>query len=399
MDIGWLASAAGQRAIATAAGLPLADPLAAAAALRREHPELTPDQASLALGQAQLRRLAAERHGIDEPVLLTRDGLEQATRPVVAAHRAALLAASGARRVVDLTAGLGLDARAFVRAGLTVTAVERDPEVAALLRANVPEATVIADEAGRALPALLAGLDAVDVVFVDPARRDPAGPRQASTGRAQPERDPERWSPPWSFVASIPHPRVAAKTAPGFAPPAAWYAEWVSVHHAVVECAAYSWPVFAAHRRAALLDPSGASSPLVLEATEGTGDQAPRAPVGAWLHEPDPAVVRAGALGALAGLHRIDPDSSWLTSDDPAPLALRAAVRSFRVRCELSGPPRQQRRMLDELGIRTLTVKSREPRIAPAAVLRELRCHEGDDAVLVLAWQGGRVRRWLTAPA
>jgi hypothetical protein len=396
----WLCSAdaAGPLAEARAALAARAgDPLAAGALLRRAWPELGPARAAAVLEQAELGRLARERYGIDDDLLLTRDGLEQATRPAIAARRARLLVADGARTVLDLTGGLGFDVAAFLAAGLAVTVVERDPATALLLARNCPGAVVVADDATRPglLPGLLAGLEPRDAVFVDPARRDPAGARDAATARARPERDPERWSPPWAFVASIPHPRVVVKTAPGFTPPRDWRAEWVSVDRSLVECTAYSWPAFPAARRAVLLQ--GSVVTLV-----DADDDAPPVPVGAlgtWLHEPDPAVVRTGAvpaLGAAVGLASVGPDSSWLTSDAPS---TGPALRSYHVVGELTGSARQQRRQVADLGIRRLTVKSRDVDVDPRAVLRGLGVAEGAGPVLVMTRRDGRVVSLLAEPA
>lgn len=390
MDASWLTGPQARDVLADAQALAGGDPLADAATLRRRHPELTPDQTSQALAQASLRRQAAERYGITEPLLWTRDGLEQATRPEVAAHRAAQFVRAGARRVVDLTAGLGADTRAMLAAGLQVTAVERDPVIAELLRSNAPDADVVCADAMDVVADLVRTLEPHDVVFVDPARRSPDAPRQAS-GRANPERDPERWSPRWSQVMAIGHPRIAAKTAPGFDPPAGWTAEWVSVHRTVVECFTTSSPITPGRSRATVLDDAGTHS-LVAGAVS---DEI--APVGAWLFEPDPAVVRAQAIDALRahGLRRIDATGVWLTADAPAPDAARPFVRGFRIVAELTGSTAQQRRRLDALGIDRLTVKSRDVHIAPETALRELRRREGDGHVLILARVNGRTGRWI----
>jgi hypothetical protein len=386
----WLTGPDGRGAIALAAAAG-PDPLARATAVRRLAPD--PERAAAAALQAELADLAAHRYGIDagpRGLLLTRDGLEQASRPEVAERRARTLADSGARRVVDLAAGLGFDTRAFLAAGLSVTAVEQDPATAVLLAANCPGARVLNGAAQSLAPALLADLDPTDVVFVDPARRDPQAPRDTSL-RARPERDPERWSPPWSWVRALRHPRVAVKAAPGLAPPDAWSAEWVGVAGTVVECFLRSWPADAA-RTAAVRTGSGWAA---IAADPG---QAPVRPVSGWLHEPDPAVVAAGAVDAAAlllGLGRISPDSAWLTSDAPAPGGL---VRSFAVLEVLSGGPKEQRRTLQRHGVTGLTVKSREARMSPAAVLADLDRPEGAGHVLVVARSSGRALRVLCAP-
>jgi hypothetical protein len=375
------------------------DPLGAAAHLRRQRPDLDPTRAAAVLEQAQLRRLAAERYGLAGDLLLTRDGLEQATRPEIAARRAHLIAASGAQRVIDLTGGLGFDAAAFAAAGLTVTAVERDPATAVFLAHNCPSATVLVADATEPglLPDLLRALTPLDVVFADPARRDPGGPRDAGTGRARPERDPARWSPPWPFIEAVDHPRVAAKVAPGFNPPAGWQAEWTSVDRTLVECAVYSWPVATVDRRAVLIsqraftivDAPAVSLPLPVAAS-----------LAAWLHEPDPAVLRAGAVPTLA---RMDPllaslgaESTWLTSDRPSS---SPAARSYLVIDELIGSARQQRRQLAAHRVGRLTVKSRDVAVEPRAVLRDLGVREGPGHVLVMTRRDGRVVSLLTEPA
>lgn len=393
----WLATPAGRQAI-EAAGAHGHDPLAAAAALRRDRPDLAPGQASAALEQAGLRRLAHERYGIDaRRLLLTRAGLEQATRPQVAARRATLLRASGVRRVLDLTAGLGFDAAACAAAGLAVRALERDPVTAALCRHNWPQVEVVDADATDpgALAAELARLAPTDAVFADPARRDPDGPRDARL-RAVPERDPARWAPPWPWLAALPHPRVAAKVAPSLAAPAGWHAEWSSVHRVVVECAVYSWPAFAEERRAVVW--AGGEAAVV---PAGRSDlPAPADELGAWLHEPDPAVVKAGAVATLLAGHPrvrpLGPHSTWLTGPDEWP---GPAARAFEVIGPLDGSVREQRRRLDGLAVAALTVKSRDTGVAPATVLRELGRREGPGHVVVLTRMGDRSIRVLCRPA
>lgn len=396
----WLGSAAGTAA-RQAAGASLTeaadDPLRAAALLRGST-GLTTAQASAALEQATLIRLADRRAmtTVDTgDLLLTRDGLEAGTRPAVAAHRAEVIRASGATRVLDLTGGLGFDTRAFIDAGLAVTAVERDPVIAAFLAHNCPEATVVhADVIGaEVLDELLTSIAETDVVFVDPARRDPAAARDATTARARPERDPDRWSPPWSWVQSIDHPRVAVKVAPGFRPPPSWQAQWVSVDRTVVECALYSWPA------------TRASHSAVLVRDDAVVDVVPAGPalpitqsVEAWLIEPDPALAAADAIGSLpdaAGLSRLGDGSSWLTG----PVSpTHPGLRGYRVLSELHGSARQRRRQLDELGITRATVKSRDSRISPAQVLASLGIPEGLEHVIIVTRIGGRTVTLVTEP-
>lgn len=402
MDLAdWLASPAAEGALASAdeavAQHP-GDPLAAGTQVRRAHLDITPEQAAAALDQAHLRELARHRYGIDTPgLLLTRDGLEQATRPAVAARRAQAVRASGAQRVLDLTAGLGFDVRAFVDAGLEVIAVERDRATARFLAHDVPGAEVVVADATepKTLAELLSRLGPADVVFVDPARRDPAGPRGLATGRARTERDPARWSPPWPFVMSLPHPRVAAKVAPSFAAPPGWQAEWTSVDRTVVECALYSWPVLAHPRQAALISAGGSR---VIEGSDLPATVAPA--LGAFVHEPDPALLLAGALPAVMracpGTGLLDTQSTWLSGDTlPEPYL---GLRSYRVVTEVGGSTRQQRALLARHGVDRLVVKSRDTADDPRTVLRSLGMREGSGHTLVMTRRAGRALTLLVRP-
>jgi hypothetical protein len=398
--VAWLASDEASPALEAARACLAAapgDPLAAGSRLRVRIPDLPPDRAAAVLEQATLAQVARDRYGLTADLLLTRDGLEQATRPEVAARRARLVAASGARRVVDLTGGLGFDTAAFLDAGLAVTALERDPATALMLARNCPTVRVLTADATApgVLADLLRDLAPTDVVFVDPARRDPLGPRERATGRARPERDPARWSPPWSFVESIPHPRVAAKAAPGITVPPGWQAEWVSVDRTIVECALYSWPTGQAARRAVILQHG------VVTVLDGSPDPLPTASaLGSWLHEPDASVLRAGALGALgardAGLASVGPPSTWLTSEHPS---TSPALRSHLVLAELTGTARQRRRTLADLGVTRATVKSRDVDVEPRRVLRELGLAEGPERVIVMTRRGDRPVSYLVEPA
>jgi Predicted O-methyltransferase len=218
-----LRTAEGRAALAAASERANGDPLAAAAALRAQgHP---PQLAAAALTQTELRARAAGKFGADAArMFFTRDGLQQATRGVVAARRAARLADSGVRRIADLCCGVGADALAFARAGLTVHAVDADPVTAEIAAANA-EALGLADRITVACADVgdvdLAGYDAV---FCDPSRR--ADGRRVF--------DPAAYSPSWDFLAALPSrvPIAVLKLGPGIdhalIPPEA-EGEWVSV--------------------------------------------------------------------------------------------------------------------------------------------------------------------------
>ena len=378
----WLTGPEGTAAIAAAARQP--DSLTGVTALRAQFPQLTAEQASAAMTQASLRRLAAERYGVTAPRWLTRDGLEQATRPEVAALRAERIAAAHPRRIIDATAGLGFDTAALAATGIPVIAIERDPQTAAFCQANVPEVRVLVGDAADVLTALGPGPE--DAVFIDPARRNHR--RSADGSRAHPERDPERWSPPWSFAQELARrTRVCAKVAPGFSPaavPVGWCAQWTSVQRTPVEACLWSWPALPDARRAtAIVDgqahmlDGNASAPASVDA------------VGRWLHEPDPAVIASGLVDDLAhalGIGRVDAHPYWLTGDEPVTSPL---LRSFRVVERLPHQTKELRRALLAHGFGAVTAKTKGGSIDADALRRSLRLPGGPMALIALSQFAG----------
>ena len=413
----WLASAAGREAVAQARGLG-EDALATSAALRKTG--LDAAQTAAVLEQADLLDRAVGSGVIDvldtsTPPLLTRDGLEQATRAVVANRRAALFAVAGARTVVDLTGGLGLDAAAVVRAGLHSVVVEQEPLVAQLLATNLSttplgigdlaslgdepvHATVVVADAMHAIDDLLDSLGPEDVVFVDPARRV-AGRRSADGARALPERDPEQWSPPLSWVIGLAtrHPRIVVKVNPGFAHdrvPDGWRAEWVSVGGSPVETTLWSFD--AIPQRQVVVVRDGVMPSSIMHEFPGDGDASANMTdeVGAYLHEPDDAFGPSGLVDALAvslGARRVG-ETMWQTSDVPiaSPFA-----RSWRVAVELPSATKALRAALVERGVGNVTIKSKAAGLDAAKVRADLRLTKGAAGTVVLLRANGTLRAFL----
>ncbi|MDR1449754.1 MAG: class I SAM-dependent methyltransferase [Propionibacteriaceae bacterium] len=243
----WLVSAAAQPWLTLAAAE--ADPAALAAAARFRR-DLAPEQAAAVLSQITLRRRARAKLGsLADSFFLTRDGLEQATRPDVANWRADRLRRAGVTGLTDAAAGLGFDAVAAVAAGIAVRAVERDPVTAVFLAANLAQASAAQPGlAGR--HEVLAGAaedlvdprrDAADLpqaIFVDPSRR-------TAQGRSWRLDD---LSPAWAWleqVFSASRGPVVVKLGPG-APrsqiPASAEAIWVSQAGDLVELSLWLWP-------------------------------------------------------------------------------------------------------------------------------------------------------------
>ncbi|MGE0820107.1 MAG: methyltransferase domain-containing protein [Candidatus Nanopelagicales bacterium] len=405
--VGWLASDAGRAALAAATAYDdsaharaaageagAVDPLRASAALRRELPGTEPARVAAALTQVRLRRRARPRLGaLADHLLLTEDGAEQATRTAVADLRARMYADAGATHVADLGCGLGLDTLAFARAGLAVTAVERDPVVAAIARSNVRalglDHLVQVVEGDVIDPAVLdRALEGADAAYVDPARRDTA--RQKG-GRSARIADPADWSPPWSWVEAVAArmPRTAAKVAPGVPhamTPYGGRTTWTSVDGQLVE-AEIAWPALAAGddvRRARVIR---GGDVVALGSAVALDDEPPPlvGPVGAWLHEPDDAVIRAGLVGAVVercGGRLLDPHVAYVTTDtdvDLAPLSTRYAV-AHALPYDLDA----LRALLVADGVGTVVVKKRATSLDVDDVRRRLKLPKAPGSAVVL---------------
>ena len=386
-----LRSPAGERLLAEVAARGTGDDelLATVAALRlRYDPELV----AAAVTQVRLRVRARAKFGPDaDRMFFTADGLEQATRAVVAARHADRFAAAGADRVLDLCCGIGGDLVAFARAGLAVTGVDRDPATVEAARANLAAlglpGTVRVGEAADAAAELAAAPPGAAppgaAAWVDPSRR--AGGRRVF--------DPRAYSPPLSFVTELAAavPLTGAKVAPGIphqAVPAGAEAEWVSVGGEVKEAALWFGPLATATRRATVL-PAGAGPAATL--VPGGDGPPPVGPPGEWLYEPDGAVIRAGLVGevvaALPGGRLLDPTIAYVAADRPAPTPY---ARGWRVTDVLPFSVARLRALLRARGTGRVTVKKRGSAVDPELLRRQLRLTgDGPAAVVVLTRVAG----------
>jgi THUMP domain-like len=304
-----LRSREGSAALEAAAdALAEGDELTAATALRAKG--FDPSLSATALTQVRLRIRAAAKFGTDAArMFFTADGLEQATRPIVAARRANRMSQAGVRRLTDLGCGLGADTIAFARAGISVRAVEADPVTAAITAHNLEQLgldAVVTNIDAQSVP-----LDSVGAAFCDPARRV----HGAGVRRTRRVFRPEDYSPPWDWVAALPAkvPDTVLKLAPGIDHdllPAGCELELVSVDGDVVEATAWCGPLAQVPRRATVLRKRVPH--------ELTGSGLARAEVGKpddYLYDPDGAVVRAHLVAEFAALvdgHLADPDIAYV---------------------------------------------------------------------------------------
>lgn len=344
---------------------------------------------SAVLGQARLRARGARKFGVfADRMLFTQAGLEQATRLRVAALHAGRFSRAGLTRVLDLGCGIGGDALALASLDIAVTAVEIDEVTAAIASYNLapfPSSTVVHADAADV------DVEPFDAVFADPARR--------TAGHSETERvtDPDAYTPSLDLLWRVAERKpVGVKLGPGFDRsriPDGVEAQWVSVDGEVVELALWTGVLARTGvRRAALVVTDAGQSELT--ATADSEDVDVR-PLGAYLYEPNGAVIRARLIGDLA--RRIDAGMvsdriAYLTADElvPTPFA-----QAFRVVADLPLDEKTVKRELRARRIGVLEVKKRGADIDPAVFRKKMALSGPESATVVLTRVGGRHRALL----
>jgi predicted RNA methylase len=379
-EFGFLLTPAGQqlleRAQTTYDG---SNALALSTSLRREYGGT---HVAAALTQVELRRRAMAKFGADaQRMYFTPDGLEQATHPAVAAHRADRLAeavsgvapADGASSVIDLGCGIGSDLVAFARSGCATDGVERDPTTAAVARANLEAFRLPGDvEVGDATTAQL---DRHDVVFCDPARR-------TATGRTF---EPRSYSPPWAFVESLLRRRAVVKVAPGIPHalvPDGVEAEWVSWEGALKEATLWAGTPEHVRARATVLR---SGLPAATLTNDDPATDPVSGPAGRYVYEPDDAVVRAHLVTAVCAT--VD---GWLLDEHLAYVSgdrkvVSPFARAFEVLDVLPFKEKQLRAALRARDVGPLTIKKRGVSVAPEELRARLALSGSKPATLMLS--------------
>lgn len=309
--------------------------------------EALPARAAAVVAAALARRDLAPRLALagwprDLEVLLSTAAAEQASHPVVSAHRAARFA--DATDVVDLGCGAGLDAIALARPASAVRAVDLDPARVVLCRHQALVAGVAVD---ASVDDLFNVAPQPDLVWhADPGRRND-GRRARTLAQTR---------PPSGAVAS--HLAGAAGGALVMGPAVAWddpdlpedaEVEFVQVDRQLVEATAWVGDL----RRA---DTRATATRLVVEqgtvrtvtcSRSGPAPELPVGAIGAWLLDPAPALARARLHHEAAlelGATRVATNRALCTADGPGPPDWWA---SWEVEAVLPGRPRTVRSWLD----------------------------------------------------
>lgn len=329
--------------------------------------------------QARLRSRAKAKFGdFAQQMLFTEAGLEQATRLPVAALHAQRFRAAGFTRVADLGCGIGSDAMAMAALGLEVTAIEKDPETAALAAFNLASF----DNA----KVVVADAEAIDSTQFDAAWFDPARRNLDRKDAKHLVLAPEDFSPNLNWVFSQSAPK-GVKLGPAFPHeliPTEAQAQWVSHLGDLVEVCLWFGPLRSEANRVATMLTASQSYEF-----EGSGDlQMQIGELGKFVYEPDSSLIRSRLLGEFArklNLTGISDGIAYLSSNQEIDSPW---LKKYRVIEMLPLDEKQIRKRLGELGIGILEIKKRGVDITPEALRPKLKLKGSGAATLILTKVG-----------
>lgn len=346
------------------------------ARLRTEFPA---DLVPLAISLHQLRQRTAGKFTRAERMWLDRIGLEQATAEPVARHKAARFPLG--EPVGDLCSGIGSDAWALAT-DHPVTAVDLRP-VACLRTLWNAEVYGVAERIEVQLADVLTLPTSAGFIHIDPDRRA-GGPSRANRL--------EDYVPNLEFLQ---HLAASGRGGAIKVGPASNFGgkfpnteiELVSLNGECKEATVWFGELAGPQPCRATVLPSGASL-----AGHPLSAAAPVTPLGDYLYDPDPAVVRTGLVDLCAeqlGLTRLDAAEEYLTANR---LVDSPFVTPFRVLAELPNNDRDLRRHLRTGAAANYEIKCRHIPVQADALRRRLPHGSEEPLTIFVARLDGKAR-------
>lgn len=237
----------------------------------------------------------------------------------------------GRRSMADLTGGLGVDFSALAPLFDKAVYVERNADLCDIARMNFSEGlasgriSVVCGDGLSWLEGFSSDVGRLNLLFLDPARRDGAGRRVSAISDCQPD-----------AAASAPRLVEAAEAVMVKLSPmlditlAVRQLRYVTQVHAVGLGRECKELLFILDRNSDGADPlivaadaASAHPPFSFMQSEEAAAEARIAPdIGKYLYEPSPAVMKAGAFKLVAtryGLEKLHPNSHLYTSEEYVP--------------------------------------------------------------------------------
>lgn len=304
-------------------------------------------------------------------------GLEQSTAEAVASHKAQRFSGE----VSDYCSGIGSDAIALAGNGCRVSAVDLSPACGLFTQWNA-EAYEVADR----IECVTADVTTIEnrskLLHVDPDRR-PKGRRVMRVEDCQPGLEQlQQWTTEFSGGAIKLSP---ASNFGGKFPDAE--IELISLDGECREATVWFGDLRGEASFRATVLPAGESvTAEPLSAWTNVGE------LGAWLYDPDPAVVRSGLVDVVAeqlGLRRLDDTEEYLTGDV---LVDSPFVRAFEVVENLPNNRREIRQAFRRHPAQQVEIKCRHIPVQAEAIRRKLPLEGDSPAVLIFTRQNGKAR-------
>ena len=354
-------------------------PLPPISLLRQLKQEVGEARAALLSQQIVLRKRAAKKFSAASEMFFTDRSLQQATDELVARYKASRFTDDGL--VADLCCGLGGDLIALACRGPAV-GVDRDPIVAWLAQHNVQ----VALKTAAAVRTEVADVCEFDLeqaasVHLDPDRRSGKG----------------RWSQMIGYQPGLDFLQrqvgggraLALKLAPAAVVPEDWSLscerEWIVSRGECRQQVLWTGPL-------AVAPGEHAATCLSSKKIENTTVRGrPGLPVpevahcGRYLYEPNPAILAAQLVGAVAQQFELAacwPEVAYLTSDHYRPLP---GFSCFEVLEVLPFDRKRVKSLLRQRKIGQLEVKKRGTQVDPAQLQRQMQGKEAGQATLLLA--------------
>lgn len=360
--------------------------------LRRE---LSAQRARLIVEQTELRRRAAAKFADDAarmfflPVLL-----EQATDRWIGRYKAARFQTAAPNALLhDYCCGLGGDLIAFAQ-NSPCRAWDQSPLACLFASANVRAAN-------NATATHQTTIHQSNVEELTPAPNEPwhVDPDRRATGRRSTTIEQHTPGPETIDRWLANSPSGAVKLAPATEPPAEWMQsaelDWITSHRECRQLVAWfgSLATSPGQRRATIVNTDDSSPDQLVTATFAGEPDIPFTisdQTHSYLYDPDPSIMAAGLLGAIADHHNLmslGPGGAYLTGDLPINDPL---LQSFAVQDCLPLRPAAVAQHLAARGVGRVEVKKRGVTIDPEKFRRDLKLRGDREATVVLTRIGKR---------